>query len=40
MLKMKNKQIMSNWTYDRLVTQYLEQNDPQLMFDPNEGRDY
>ena len=37
---MNKTPIMSSYTYDRLVTQYLEQHDPQLMFDPNEGEDY
>jgi len=34
---MKSKLVMSEATYNRLVTDFIEANDPQLMFDPNEG---
>jgi len=37
---MKRKELMSEYTYDRLVTKYLEQHDPLEMNDPNARGGY
>jgi len=37
---MKNKSVMSSFTYERLVTNFIEANDPLELSDPNCKGDF